>query len=130
MFPCQCCKIFTSSFFEKDHQRLLLPLEVFCKIFANISYENASLRMLEDSIWLTFIYWLTTITSWFVKYLLWIDGCYQIEWISLLFHLIYQLHDFMKNIFPVMFYDFSFWGLNNQIPYAFLLTLHVKSKFL
>ena len=31
---------------------LHLPLEVFCKEFVNIGYENASFRILEDSIWL------------------------------------------------------------------------------
>ena len=28
------------------------PLEVFCKDFVDISCENASFRILEDSIWL------------------------------------------------------------------------------
>ena len=41
----------------------------FCKDFVDISYENASFLILEDSIWLQLIYCLTTIALWFVKYL-------------------------------------------------------------
>ena len=55
-------------------QRLILSLEVFCKDFVDISYENASFGILEDSIWLQLIYFLTTITFWFMKILFWVDG--------------------------------------------------------
>lgn len=49
--------------------------EVFCKDFKDISYENASFRMLEDSTWPQVIYFVTTIASfWFVNFLLPIDG--------------------------------------------------------
>ena len=55
-------------------ERLLLSLEVFCKDFVDNSYENASFGILEDSIWLQLIYFLTTIAFWFMKILFWIDG--------------------------------------------------------
>ena len=37
-------------------------LEVFCKDFVDISYENTSFHILEDFIWLQFIYFLTAVT--------------------------------------------------------------------
>ena len=55
-------------------ERLLLPLEVLCKDFVNITYENASFCVLEDSKWLQLIYFLTTIAFWCVKYLFRING--------------------------------------------------------
>ena len=41
--------------------KLLLKyfVRIFCKYFVNISYENASFRTLEDSIWLPLISFLT-----------------------------------------------------------------------
>ena len=36
------------------------PREVFCKDFVDISHENASFLILEDSLWLQLIYFLTT----------------------------------------------------------------------
>ena len=52
----------------------LLPLELFCKDFVNISYENTSFSIPEESIWLKPIYFLTTIAFWLMKYLFLIDG--------------------------------------------------------
>ena len=50
-------------------ERLLLPLEVFCKDFVDISYENASFGILKGSIWLQLIYFLTAIAFWPMKYI-------------------------------------------------------------
>ena len=36
------------------------PRKVFCKDFVDISHENASFLILEDSLWLQRIYFLTT----------------------------------------------------------------------
>ena len=47
---------------------------VFCKDCVDISYENGSFGVLEDSIWLDLIYFLTTIAFWLIKYLFRIDG--------------------------------------------------------
>ena len=47
---------------------------VFCKGFVDISYENASFGILEESKWMDFIYFLTTIVFWVIKYLFRIDG--------------------------------------------------------
>ena len=47
-------------------------LALFCKGFVDISYENASCHILEDSIWLQLIYFLTTIAV--LKYLFPTDG--------------------------------------------------------
>ena len=55
-------------------KRLLLPLELFCKDFVDISYENASFSIPEESIWLKPIYFLTAIAFWLMKYLFLIDG--------------------------------------------------------
>ena len=41
--------------------------------FGNIRCENASFRILQDSIWLQVIYFLTTIAFWFTKYIFWMD---------------------------------------------------------
>ena len=41
--------------------------EVFCKDLIDISYQNALLLVLEDSIWLQLICFLTVIAFWFVK---------------------------------------------------------------
>ena len=46
---------------------LLLPLELFCKDFANTRYENASFGIREDSIWVQVIYFLITIAFWIWK---------------------------------------------------------------
>ena len=51
-----------------------LPLEVLCKDFVDISYENASFGILEHSLWLQLIYFLTTIAFWLMKYLFRFDG--------------------------------------------------------
>ena len=55
-------------------ERLLLPLKVICKDFVDISYENASFGILEDSIWLQLIYFLTIIAFCLIKYIFRIDG--------------------------------------------------------
>ena len=55
-------------------ERLLLPLKVICKDFVDISYENASFGILEDSIWLQLIYFLTIIAFCLMKYIFPIDG--------------------------------------------------------
>ena len=52
----------------------MAPVEVFCMSFVNITYENASSLILEDSIRLQLIYFLTKIAFWFVKCLFPIDG--------------------------------------------------------
>ena len=44
------------------------PLEVLRKDFVDISYENASFYILEGSLWLKLIYFLTTVAFWLVKY--------------------------------------------------------------
>ena len=47
---------------------------VFCKDVVDISYENASFGVLDDSIWLDLIYFLTTNAFWLMKYFFRIDG--------------------------------------------------------
>ena len=42
--------------------------EVFCKDFKDISYENASFRIREESLWLQLIYFVTKTAFWFVKF--------------------------------------------------------------
>ena len=46
----------------------IAPLEVLRKDFVDISYENASFYILEGSLWLKLIYFLTTAVFWLVKY--------------------------------------------------------------
>ena len=59
----------------KSLKSFVTPLELFCKDFVDISYENASFRILEDSVWLQFIYvFLTTIIFLSAKYLFPING--------------------------------------------------------
>ena len=65
---------FRTSIWKNICELLLLSLEVFCEDFVDISYEIASYRILQDSIWLQVIYFLTTVAIWFVKYLFRIDG--------------------------------------------------------
>ena len=48
---------------------IIIPPNIFCIELVNISSENTSYFMLEDSIWLQLIYFSTTIAFWFVKYL-------------------------------------------------------------
>ena len=56
-------------------ERLLLPLKVICKDFADIiSYENALFVKLEDSVWPQLIYFLTIIAICLMKYIFRIDG--------------------------------------------------------
>ena len=55
-------------------ERLLLPLKVIYKDFVGISYQNASFGILEDSIWLQLIYFLTIIAFCLMKYIFRIDG--------------------------------------------------------
>ena len=49
-----------------EHLRWLITSEAFCKDFVEISYENASCRILEALQWLQLIY-LITIAFWFVN---------------------------------------------------------------
>ena len=49
-------------------------LEVFCKDIVDVTYENASFLILEDSKWLQLIYFQTTIAFSFEKCLFPIDG--------------------------------------------------------
>ena len=49
-------------------------LELFCKDFVDISYKNALFDILEDSVWLQLVYFLTTVVFFFVKYLFPIVG--------------------------------------------------------
>ena len=53
----------------------MTALEVICEDFDDISQDNASFLVLENSIWLLVTYFLTTITFWFVKCLFLIDRC-------------------------------------------------------
>ena len=55
------------------YERLLLSLKVICQDFVDISYENASFGILEDSIWLQLIYFLTIIEFCLMKYIFRID---------------------------------------------------------
>ena len=73
-FSVHIAKFLRTSILKKISYWLFLPLEVFCKDFVDISYENVSFRKVQDSIWLQVMYYLTRITYWFVKYLFWIDG--------------------------------------------------------
>ena len=73
-FPVNIAKFLRTSILKNIWERLLLPLEVLCKDFVDISNGNASFRILQDSIWLQVIYFLTTIAFWCVKYHFRIDG--------------------------------------------------------
>ena len=57
-FPANIVKSFRAATMKIICERLLLPLEIFCKIFVDISYENASFGILENSVWLQCIYFL------------------------------------------------------------------------
>ena len=48
-FPVNIAKFLRISILKNIRERLLLPLQVFCKGFVNISHENASFRTLKDS---------------------------------------------------------------------------------
>ena len=52
----------------------VIPLEVFCKEFLDISNENTSFLMLEDLMWLQLMYFLTMIAFWLVKLIFPFDG--------------------------------------------------------
>ena len=73
-FPVHITKSFRAAILKVICERLLLPLELFCKDFGDISYENVSFSILEDPIWLKRIYFLTAIAFWLMKYLFLIDG--------------------------------------------------------
>ena len=62
-----------NSFFT-EHLRWLAASEKFYKDSVDISYENASCRTLEASLWKQVIDFLTTIAFCFVKYVFQIDG--------------------------------------------------------
>ena len=57
MFSQEYCKIFKSIYFE-DHLQMAdsASWSILYREFAGISYENASFDILEDSLWLQFIY--------------------------------------------------------------------------
>ena len=59
-FPVNIAKSLRPAILKINCRRLLLPLELFCKDLVNISYENVSFSILEESIWLKPIYFLTT----------------------------------------------------------------------
>ena len=68
---------FLEFFFVKLHAwnlRWLAASEKFYKDSVDISYENASCRTLEASLWKQVIDFLTTIAFCFVKYVFQIDG--------------------------------------------------------
>ena len=73
-FPVNIGKSLRAAILRIICERLLLLIELFCTDFVDISYENASFSILEDSIWLKLIYFLTTIAFWLMKYLFLIDG--------------------------------------------------------
>ena len=73
-FPVNIAKSLRAAILKIICKRLLLPLKLFCKDFVDISYGNASFSILEESIWLKPIYFLTAIAFWLVKYLFLIDG--------------------------------------------------------
>ena len=60
---------FLRTLFLKKHIWWLTASEVFYNDFVDISYENASCRILEALLWLQFIYILIKIAFWLVKYL-------------------------------------------------------------
>ena len=66
-FPVNIAKSLRASILKIICKWLLLPLEVFCKEFVDIIYDNVSLAIQEDSIWLQLIYFLTTTTFWYMK---------------------------------------------------------------
>ena len=68
-FVANIAKSLRTTILKINCERLLLPLEVFCKDFVNISYENASFGILKGSIWLQLIYFLTAIAFWPMKYI-------------------------------------------------------------
>ena len=72
-FPVNIGKSLRAAILKIICKRLFLPLELFCTDFVDISYENASFSILEESIWLKAIYFLTTIAFWLMKYLFLID---------------------------------------------------------
>ena len=59
---------------KSSRRSFITALELFCKNFVDISYKNALLHILEDSVWLQLVYFLTTIVFFFVKYLFPIVG--------------------------------------------------------
>ena len=49
-FPVNIAKSLRAAILKIICKRVLLPLELFCKDFVDISYENASFSILEESI--------------------------------------------------------------------------------
>ena len=51
-FPASIASYLGTTILKNIWERLLLPLEVFCKDFVYISFKNASFRILKNSTWL------------------------------------------------------------------------------
>ena len=73
-FPVNIAKSLKTNVLKIICEWLLLPLEVFCKDFVNIAHEKALFGIVEGSIWLHFICFLSTVAFWLIKYLFRIDG--------------------------------------------------------
>ena len=73
-FPVNIAKSLRAAILKIICERLLLPLELSCKDFVDVSYENASFSIQGDSIWLKLIYLLTTVAFWLMKYPFLIGG--------------------------------------------------------
>ena len=70
MFSCEYYKIFKNIYFEDYLQTAAsASWSILYKEFVDISYDNASFGIQEDSIWLQLIYCLAAIAFWFMKYL-------------------------------------------------------------
>ena len=68
MFSCEYYKIFKNIYFEDYLQTAAsASWSILYKEFVDISYENASFGIQEDSMWLQLIYFLTTIAFWPMK---------------------------------------------------------------
>ena len=51
-FSVNIAKFLSTSILKNICERLLQPLKIFCKDFVDTSYENASFRILQGSVWL------------------------------------------------------------------------------
>ena len=67
----KACNIIKKNIYFEDHLQTTASASwsILYKEFVDISYENASFGIQEDSIWLQLIYFLTTIAFWPLKYL-------------------------------------------------------------
>ena len=88
-FPVNIAKSLGATILKIICKWLLLPLEVFCKEFVDVSYDSASLGIQENSILLQLTYFLTAIAFWYMK-------CFSNKLLCSIYHSnmsLWKIHD-------------------------------------